>query len=249
MSNTDQLCRAVQLHIDDPSINNVSQALQHFNAAATIKDYASPKGPVSATSQAFIHTLPNVLILHLMRFKLTSGNSWRKDAKKVGYPLELQIPPALLSRQRRNEYAASKTGIPKYKLVGVVYHHGADMDHGHYSVDVRRQDDQSWLRINDTKIDAISSEEVAEMGTEEAPSRNAGAGKDTDADGVSSNRFAAMVDDDSADNGAWEKVGPTTNGGKKHNSVVNGRSSGTSTPRAVPNKDNKVAYLLFYQQL
>lgn len=249
VSNTDQTFYTLRLHIDDPSIKNVSQALQHSNVPETIRELSTPRGP--ATSQVFIHALPHVLVLHLMRFKQLSDNSYRKDGKKVGYPLELQIPPAVLSRQRRNEYSASKTGYPRYQLMAVVYHHGADMDHGHYSVDVRRQDGQSWLRINDTKIEAITSDAVAEMGVEDAAARPTGASKETDADGSNNNRFAAMGDDDSADNGQWEKVGSATNGNKKYSSVVNGKSSGTSTPRSTPakDKDNKVAYLLFYQQM
>lgn len=176
---------------------------------------------------------------------------YRKDGKKVGYPLELEIPPAVLSRQTRNKYSASQAGIPRYRLMAVVYHHGADMDHGHYSVDVRRQDGQSWLRINDTKIDAIASDAVVEMGVDDAAAKPAGASKETDAVESSNNRFAAMGDDDTTDSGTWEKVGSATNGNKKYSSVVNGKSSGTNTPRGTPakDKDNKVAYLLFYQQI
>lgn len=245
-SNTDQVFHALRLVIDHPSIKNVSQALQHFNVPETV---STAQGP--ASSQLFIHTLPRVLVLHLLRFKQSQGSTYRKDSKKVGYPLELEIPPAVLSRQTRNKYSASVTGVPRYRLIAVVYHHGADMDHGHYSVDVLRQDGQSWLRINDTKIDAISSDAVVESDVDDAIPKSAGASKDTDVVETSNNRFAAMGDDDATESGAWEKVGAAANGNKKHSSGVNGKSSGTSTPRGAhaKDKDNKVAYLLFYQQI
>lgn len=238
LSNTDQTLQTLRLHIDAPSIKDVMQALHHWNVPETIKELSTPQK--AATSQAFIHSLPHVLVLHLLRFEHLSGNSYRKDGKKVGYPLELTIPSTILSRQKRKEYSAGTAGIPRYSLVAVVYHHGADMDQGHYSVDVRRQDGHSWVRINDTKIEAITGEDVAETG-EGAAARSAG-GKEKDADETSSNRFAAMGDEDS---GSWEKVGSAANGKKQ----VNGKSSGTSTPRGAPAKDNKVAYLLFYQQI
>lgn len=233
--------------IDHPSIKTVSQALQHLNVPETV---STTQGP--AASQLFIHTLPRVLVLHLLRFKQLQGSTYQKDSKKVRYPLELEIPPAVLSRQTRNKYSASVAGIPRYKLMAVVYHHGADMDHGHYSVDVRRQDGQSWLRINDTKIESITSDDVVDTSVDEAPAKIAGVGKENDAIEAKNNRFAAMGDDDATDSGIWEKVGSTTNGNKKYSNVVNGKSSGASTPRGTPakdNKDNKVAYLLFYQQI
>lgn len=251
-SSTDQPFYTFRLHIDDPSVRNVSQAMEWSNIAQSIKDYPTPKGTVTATQQQFIHKLPAVLILQLVRFEQSNDGSYRKLGKKVGYPLDLDIPPAVLSRPRRNEYAASKTGIPRYKLTAVVYHHGADMHHGHYSVDVRRQDGESWIRINDTKLEAISSHDVTDMSGEDIPLRPTAANKDAGIDTSTNNRFAAMGDEENAtdDGGDWKQVGPT-NGTKKYSSIVNGRSSGASTPRGAPvrdAKDNKVAYLLFYSQ-
>lgn len=244
-SNTDQLFHALGLLIDDPSVKDVSQALHHFNVPETVS-----MDPGLAASQQFIHTLPRVLVLHLLRFKPLSNNAYQKDGKRVGYPLELDIPPAVLSRQTRNRYSASAAGIPRYRLMAVVYHHGEDMHRGHYSVDVRRQDGESWLRINDTKIEAITSAAVVEMGVDDAAAKPARASKGNDAVESSNNPFAAMGDD-AVDSGTWEKVGSTANGNKKYSSVVNGKSSGTSTPKGMPakNNDNKVAYLLFYQQI
>lgn len=245
-SNTDQAFHAIGLHID-ASVQDVSQALKHFNRSENIATIAG-----MAPSQQFIHTLPRVLVLQLLRFKQSSDSKYRKDSRRVGYPLELEIPPAVLSRQTRNKYSASVGGIPRYRLMAVVYHHGEDMNRGHYSVDVRRQDGQSWLRINDTKIEAINSAAVVEMGADNAVGKPAGASKGNDAIESSNNPFAAMGDDDATDNETWEKVGSTTNGNKKYSSAVNGKSSGTSTPKGTPvkkNNDNKVAYLLFYQQI
>lgn len=253
-SNTDQPFHPLQLFVDHPSIKTIVDAMKRFNAPETIRDkqYETPRGPQYATQQSFIHSLPPILIIQLMQFEYVPGQRARKLGKKVGYPLELEIPQTVLSRQKRNEYAAGRGGLPRYKLFAVVYHHGTNMDSGHYSVDVQRQDDPDWIRINDTKITRITSQEVAEMGGGEDEPTRPGGTKDEGGDKPNTNRFAAMGDDGSEDDGGdWKQVGPTV-GGKKSSSTVNGRSSGTSTPKGTPIKrgseDNKVAYLLLYQQ-
>lgn len=252
-SNTDQPFHPLQLFIDHPSIKTIVDAMKRFNAPETIRDkqYETSRGPQYATQQSFIHSLPPILIIQLMQFEHVVGQRARKLGKKVGYPLELEIPQSVLSRQKRNEYAAGRAGLPRYKLFAVVYHHGTNMDSGHYSVDIQRQDDPDWIRINDTKITRITSQEVAELGGEEEPTKPASGSKDASSEKPNTNRFAAMGDNGSEDDGGdWKQV--STAGGKKYSSIVNGRSSGTSTPKGTPtkrgNEDNKVAYLLFYQQ-
>ena len=59
--------------------------------------------------------------------------------------------------------------LPKYRLIGVVYHHGNNASGGHYTVDVRRQDGREWIRLDDTLIRRVRSEDVAEAGSEADP--------------------------------------------------------------------------------
>lgn len=249
VSNTDQPFINLKLYIEDQSIKTIEDALLRMNAAENLtateksKPTSQSAGPAK-TQRTFIHKLPCILVMHLIRFK-SAGTSWAKNGKHVDYPLELEIPAAVLSGPARAEHATTR----KYKLVAVVYHHGADKDSGHYSVDVRRQDDESWLRINDTKVEAIDNTKVVGLDKSTTPGIT-GTSKDTTIDGPSSNRFAAVSDNDNADGGAWQNVRSSGNGGKKSNNIGNDKpSSGTSTPRGTPVKDNKVAYLLFYQQL
>ncbi len=92
-----------------------------------------------------------MLILHLKRFQFDAeGHGTVKIWKKVGYPLELEIPADVFSRQRRNTVLASGAGLPKYRLIAVVYHHGKNASGGHYTVDVRRQDGREWIRSSTT---------------------------------------------------------------------------------------------------
>lgn len=241
----------LSLAIDDPSIKTVIDALKYFHRSEPITSKNAQGVEVNGTKQTLIETLPPILIMHLKRFYVNGGEA-EKTWKVVRYPLEFEMPQEILSRQTRNRLLAGGRDLPRYKLTGVVYHHGASVTSGHYTVDALRQDGQEWLRFDDTIITRISGDAVAEAGVEEANQKTAAANKHERINDSSSNRFAAMGDDDATDNdGDWKQVGPGANGAKKYNSGVNGSSSGTSTPKSKSVRDhkdhNKVAYLLFYQ--
>ncbi|KAE8444773.1 hypothetical protein EG329_014233 [Mollisiaceae sp. DMI_Dod_QoI] len=239
----------LQLDIGAPNVNNIVDALKGLTRSEALHgDFKSPKGPnVTATKQVFIETLPPVLILHLKRFQYDNAGGTQKIWKKVGYPLELEIPKEVFPRQKRGVYAHS--GLPKYRLIAAVYHHGKNASGGHYTVDVRRQDGKEWIRLDDTVIRRVRSEEVAEGGSEEDPKVLAAALEAHKRDGtVLGNGFAAIegVEEDGEEEG-WKKA--TGGSGKKWSSVVNGNSTPKAKTDKFSVKDNKVAYLLFYQKI
>lgn len=130
----------LQLDIGSPDVHNIVDALKaHTRSEAVHGDFNSPKGAnVAAFKQIFIETLPPVLILHLKRFQYDNTGGTQKIWKKVGYPLELEIPKEVFPPSKRAGHALS--GLPRYRLTAVVYHHGKNASGGHYTVDVRRQD-------------------------------------------------------------------------------------------------------------
>ncbi|TGZ84612.1 cysteine proteinase [Ascodesmis nigricans] len=146
----------LQLDIQAPDVMSVSDALKHLTIPEKIQgDFNSPKGAnVTATKQVHIDTLPPVLILHLKRFQYDNTGGVQKIWKKIAYPLELEIPSEAMSPRKR------QTQRPKYRLIGVVYHHGSSAQGGHYTVDVLRQDAKSWLRFDDTVLKRVSSTQV-----------------------------------------------------------------------------------------
>ena len=130
----------------------------------------------------------------------------------------------------------------------MVYHHGKNASGGHYTVDVRRQDGQEWIRIDDTVIRRVRSEDVAEGGSEEDTSKSNAAGRKNG--NAANNRFVG-IDEETGDDEGWKQA---TANGKKWSSVVNGApssSANSSKPKQQNDniKDNKVAYLLFYQRI
>ncbi|RYP56683.1 hypothetical protein DL769_009887 [Monosporascus sp. CRB-8-3] len=245
----------LQLDIGSPQVRNIVDALRGLTKPETLHgDFGSPRGKDAvATKQVFLESLPPVLILHLKRFQFDAeGTGTVKIWKRIGYPLELELPKEVLSRQKRNSLLAEGAGFPKYRLVAAVYHHGKNASGGHYTVDLRRQDGREWIRLDDTVIRRVRSEDVAEGGVEEDPlAVPTSEHKKDPAVSGSGNRFEGIGDDAGEEDG-WNKVSAPMNGAKKWSSVVNGAAT-TGTMKGKPAKDNikdnKVAYLLFYQRV
>jgi ubiquitin carboxyl-terminal hydrolase 10 len=248
---TTERYQPLQLDIGSPDVRNVVDALRGLTRPERLQgDFNSPRGKdVVATKQVFIETLPPVLILHLKRFQFDAeGHGTIKIWKKVDYPLELEIPREALSRQKRQ--TISESSMPRYKLISVVYHHGKNASGGHYTVDVRRQDEQDWLRLDDTVLRRVRSDDVAETGSEEESRSQQ---KESLPVGASGNRFGAVGDEDTGDDDeeGWNQVTASAGDKKRWSNVVNG--AGNGTPKGKQHKesvkDNKVAYLLFYQKI
>ncbi|PYH89754.1 ubiquitin-specific protease [Aspergillus ellipticus CBS 707.79] len=252
----------LQLDIGSPEINNIIDALKGLTKPESIQgDFNSSRGPnVTATKQIFIENLPPVLILHLKRFQYDSvTRGTQKIWKKIGYPLDLEIPREVFPPNKRNIMMA-QGGLPKYRLVGVIYHHGKNASGGHYTVDVRRQDGREWIRLDDTSIRRVRSEDVAEAGGEEDPKVLAAALEQHKRDNSNMNIYDRIDQDDyeqSDNERGWSQVNGTGSNGhssKKSTSAgasaPSGVSSGVRTPIGrYGSRDNKVAYLLFYERI
>lgn len=254
----------LQLDIGAPHVSNIIDALKGLTKPETLHgDFNSPRGPGStATKQVTIENLPQVLILHLKRFQYDSNGGTQKIWKKVGYPLDLEIPKEVFPQHKRGGLLA-QGGLPRYRLAGVVYHHGKNASGGHYTVDVRRQEGREWIRIDDTVIRRIRSDDVAEGGSEEDPKILAAALEQHKNDQHQSSnvyeKFAAEEEEQKQAEKGWSKVNGVASTpslvGKKRSGVANGNetpnnSSGKMTPvYRTSTKDNKVAYILFYRRV
>ena len=262
----------LQLDIGSPHVHNIIDALKGLTKSETLHgEFNSPRGPGStATKQVTIETLPEVLILHLKRFQYDNAGGTQKIWKKVGYPLDLEIPKEVFPQHKRGGLLAHG-GLPKYRLIGVVYHHGKNASGGHYTVDVRRQEGIEWIRLDDTVIRRVRSEDVAAGGSEEDPKALALAleqhKKDQAIGDTTANFYEGFAGDDGEGEKpkvekAWSQVAEGGAAGaqaKKKTQLTNG--TGNVTPRAATEsgkmtpvartaalKEGKVAYILFYQK-
>lgn len=252
----------LQLDIGSSDVHSIIDALKGLTRPESIQgDFNSSRGPsVTATKQLFIESLPPVLILHLKRFQYDSvTRGTQKIWKKIGYPLDLEIPREVFPPHRRNIMMA-QGGLPKYRLIGVIYHHGTNAGGGHYTVDVRRQDGREWVRLDDTVIRRVRSEEVAEADGEEDPKAVSVALEQHKRDkDPSSNIYGHIDQDEQSDNErGWSQVNGTSTSGHSSKKSISTAAGGISQPPPsgvrtpmgrYGSRDNKVAYLLFYQQV
>ncbi|KAK4543463.1 hypothetical protein LTR36_005606 [Oleoguttula mirabilis] len=254
--------KPLQLDIGAPHVNNIIDALKGITRTETLTGDFGGKSN-TAKKQVFIDTLPSVLVLHLKRFQYdntTAGT--QKIWKKIGYPLELEIPKEVFPTAKRGALAV-KGGLPKYKLIGVVYHHGKSAAGGHYTVDILRQDGREWIRMDDTIIRRIRPEDVAEGGSEEDPKLLAKALEQHKADQElqkQRNMYQGLdeAEKEPEEEKPWSEVNgnptakkqwsaaPTTNGTATPSTTTGKR---TPTTRKEGVKDNKVAYILLYERM
>ena len=83
-----------------------------------------------------IHKFPQILIIHIKRFK----NEIEKNEEKIEFPEDIDL-------SRYN----NKGNIGKYKLNSVVFHQGTLVS-GHYTAIFKYLPTNQWLFCNDTKI-------------------------------------------------------------------------------------------------
>ena len=257
--------QALQLDIGAPHLSNIIDALRALTKPETLHGaFDSPRGLGStATKQVTIETLPQVLILHLKRFQYDSSGGIQKIWRKVGYPIDLEIPKEVFPQHLRGSLVAHG-GLPKYHLTSVLYHHGKNAGTGHYTADVLRQDQREWIRLDDTIIRRIRSHDVAEGGSEEDPKVLAAALEQHRNDQLYGTnlyeQFTAVEEEQKQADMGWNEVNssaaaaqPAT--GKTWPRAANGSltptiSSGKRTPVGRASiKDNKVAYMLFYERV
>lgn len=259
--------KPLQLDIGAPNIHNIIDAIRSITRSENLTGDFGGRA-TTAKKQVFIDSLPPVLILHLKRFQYENNlTGTQKIWKKIGYPLELEIPKDVFSPTKRAALTIGG-GLPKYRLTAVVYHHGKSAAGGHYTVDVLRQDFQEWVRIDDTVIRRIRAADVAEGGAEEDPKVLARAleqHKATQDLQKQRNMYEGLDDSDQPEERArpWNEVNGHGSGDKKSQSAAAAAAApaatisspastaGKRTPNARKEgvRDNKVAYILLYERI
>ncbi|GAB5588964.1 hypothetical protein Unana1_03864 [Umbelopsis nana] len=151
---TSEPFQSLPLDITPEHVRSVEEALENMTMPEIMHDYVSTKGvSIDATKQVFLEKLPPVLVLHVKRFVYDNIGGVQKLQKHIRYDLELDIKPEWISAPKK------PTRPVKYKLFGVVYHHGVSAGGGHYTCDIRRQNNE-WLHLDDTTITEIPEANV-----------------------------------------------------------------------------------------
>jgi len=108
-----------------------------------------------STKKFWLLHLPNVLCLHLKRFRYSPNGRTKVDTF-VRFPIkELNMNPYLLKKSQVNKYS-TKAHI--YDLAAVVVHHGSGAGSGHYTTYARHEG--SWYHFNDSTVSRTDEDAI-----------------------------------------------------------------------------------------
>ncbi|XP_018612468.1 ubiquitin carboxyl-terminal hydrolase 43-like isoform X2 [Scleropages formosus] len=114
------------------------------------------------TVQMGLWTLPDILILHLKRFRQV-GERRHKLSTLVRFPLSgLDTTPHVVQRTARGSHPPLPSDF-LYDLYAVCNHHGG-MHGGHYTAFCRNSVDGQWYSYDDSAVDQVPEEEVCTRG-------------------------------------------------------------------------------------
>ncbi|XP_053310237.1 ubiquitin carboxyl-terminal hydrolase 49 [Spea bombifrons] len=108
-----------------------------------------------AKKQLVIFRLPQVLRLHLKRFRWSGRNHREKIGVHVLFDQVLNMEPYC-----KGVLPSSDTGSYLYDLSAVVMHHGKGFGSGHYTAFCYNTEGGFWVHCNDSKLNMCTVEEV-----------------------------------------------------------------------------------------
>ncbi|KAJ7420968.1 Ubiquitin carboxyl-terminal hydrolase 49 [Willisornis vidua] len=119
---------------------------------------SSPKPLVlsEAKKQLLIYRLPQVLRLHLKRFRWSEHNHREKIGVHVLFEQVLNMEPYCC----RDSLSSLDKETLVYDLSAVVMHHGKGFGSGHYTAYCYNTEGGFWVHCNDSKLNVCSVEEV-----------------------------------------------------------------------------------------
>ncbi|XP_034019047.1 ubiquitin carboxyl-terminal hydrolase 44 [Thalassophryne amazonica] len=112
-----------------------------------------------------VHKLPQVLRLHLKRFRWSGRNHREKIGVHVSFDQLLNMEPYSCREPSPKGGSCTSPGSPRpkhflYELSAVVMHHGKGFGSGHYTAYCYNTEGGFWVHCNDSKLNVCSVEEV-----------------------------------------------------------------------------------------
>ncbi|KAL4227690.1 Ubiquitin carboxyl-terminal hydrolase 3 [Mactra antiquata] len=147
-------------NLDQP-VCKLSECLTNFTEVEELEETelymcTGCKKKQRSTKKFWIRRLPNVLCLHLKRFKWVT--SFRQKLETyIDFPLtHLDMNKYILDM---HETRGTSIGSNIYDLAAVIVHHGSGAGSGHYTAYVLNE--SQWYHFNDSTVTACEAETVA----------------------------------------------------------------------------------------
>ncbi|XP_044042812.1 ubiquitin carboxyl-terminal hydrolase 44 [Siniperca chuatsi] len=145
-------------------------ACDHCNSARR-RTSSKPVLLTQAQKQLMVHKLPQVLRLHLKRFRWSGRNHREKIGVHVSFDQLLDMEPYCCREPSPKVVPCSSPSSPSsagslrpkhflYDLSAVVMHHGKGFGSGHYTSYCYNTEGGFWVHCNDSKMNVCSVEEV-----------------------------------------------------------------------------------------
>ncbi|KAJ6453891.1 hypothetical protein C8R47DRAFT_1329230 [Mycena vitilis] len=154
--------RSLRLDIQREGIHTIADALALLAHPQSIQmtHPARPGVVVEASQQVLIEALPPVLVLHVKRFCYdTAVGGVVKVGKQIRFGAELEVGGDVIVPSARRP--------ARYKLFGVIYHHGVSASGGHYTLDVLHPTrfgagagGEGWVRVDDELVSDVRPADV-----------------------------------------------------------------------------------------
>ncbi|XP_013382197.1 ubiquitin carboxyl-terminal hydrolase 3-like [Lingula anatina] len=141
---------------------NLSECLSHFTEVEELEESelyncGTCKRKQRSTKQFWIRRLPNVLCLHIKRFRWSSHYRVKLETL-VNFPIHgLDMNEYVLNNMHETRNSCSGSNL--YDLAAVVVHHGSGAGSGHYTAYAYH--DSRWYHFNDSNVSVCEEETVA----------------------------------------------------------------------------------------
>ncbi|XP_023217442.1 ubiquitin carboxyl-terminal hydrolase 3-like isoform X1 [Centruroides sculpturatus] len=156
------LMNKTKLKEEETSLVHLSDCLSSFTELEELADSElyhchTCKGKQRSTKRFWIRRLPNVLCLHLKRFRWNTYFRTKLDTY-VKFPIKgLDMNKFMLSNM--HETRGTSGGSTLYDLAAVIVHHGSGVGSGHYTAYATHEG--CWHHFNDSTVTLSDEETVA----------------------------------------------------------------------------------------
>ncbi|XP_048466515.1 ubiquitin carboxyl-terminal hydrolase 44-like [Rhincodon typus] len=120
------------------------------------KSSSKPLVLTEAQKQLMVHKLPQVMRLHLKRFRWSGRNHREKIGVHVSFDQILNMEP-YCCRELAGDFGSNSF---IYDLAAVVMHHGKGFGSGHYTAYCYNTDGGLWVHCNDSTVTICTVDEV-----------------------------------------------------------------------------------------
>ena len=153
-----------QISIPETSESTLEECLANFSATEELIEHNQYKCEncdkhVDAKKKMFIWGPPEILSIHLKRFKLVGGTTMIKIESKIIYPLT--------GLHLDDNYIETNKSNATYDLIGIIEHFGS-YGFGHYIAKCKNPFNDEWYEFNDSHVHLIPKDKYTELITKDA---------------------------------------------------------------------------------